>query len=92
MRNSGFREHTLNASEAPGPECHRTWAWLVAHDWSNTTFFRKVCSEDEGNRVATHPALLGRFPEIGRPSSNCATQIFRQNLACPTQLPLRAIH
>ena len=25
MRNSSFEEHTLNASEAPGPECDRRW-------------------------------------------------------------------
>ena len=42
---------------------------------------RKMKKRSIANRVATHLALLGRFPEVGRPSSICATQVFRQNLA-----------
>ena len=47
IRNSNFEGHPHNTSQAPGPECDRRWACSTAHDWFNTTFFLKLCSEDE---------------------------------------------
>ena len=55
MRNSGLERHVLKASEAPGPG-ERRWAWSAAHDWFNTTFFLKECSEEEGRNIVL-PAM-----------------------------------
>ena len=47
MWNSGFEGHTLNASEAPGPELRARGGFGQRHTIGPTpTFFRKVCSED----------------------------------------------
>ena len=62
---------TKRLSEGPDPECARKWACTAAHDWFNTTFFLKWCSEDDEAQYCQpcgHSQVLnGCLPPVGFP-------------------------